>query len=342
MYTISEISILIGAHRIGTYEQQIDWLLTDSRSLCFPESTLFFAIRTGKGDGHAYVRDLYDRGVRAFVVEKVPEGNFPDANFLLVPNTLQALQRLAERHRDSFSIPILGITGSNGKTVVKEWLYQMLSPDFTVTRSPRSYNSQVGVPLSIWGLWEKSQIGIFEAAISQPGEMASLQRIIQPSLGIFTCLGVAHQENFESMEQKCLEKLQLFKDAEALIYPADDETVARCIRQLNLKCKLIPWHGTGNVIDDNKAVCRVVCQYMGMSNDVIETRLKTLEPVAMRLEVKAGIRECTLINDSYNSDLNSLDIALHFMNRRPEREGKTKTLILSDIQQSGVPPMMII
>ena len=212
MYSISDISILIGAHRIGAYEQQIDWLLTDSRSLSFPESTLFFAIRTGKGDGHAYIRDLYDRGVRAFVVEVVPEGDFPDTNFLLVPNTLQALQRLAERHRDSFSIPIFGITGSNGKTVVKEWLYQMLSPDYTVTRSPRSYNSQIGVPLSVWGLWEKSQVGIFEAAISLPGEMESLQRIIQPTLGIFTCLGSAHQENFDSMEQKCLEKLQLFKE----------------------------------------------------------------------------------------------------------------------------------
>ena len=340
MYTISEISILIGAHRIGTYDQQIVWLLTDSRSLSFPESSLFFAIRTGKGDGHAYIKDLYDRGVRAFVVEDVPEGDYADANFLLVPNTLQALQRLAERHRDSFSIPIFGITGSNGKTIVKEWLYQMLSPDYTVTRSPRSYNSQVGVPLSVWGLWEKSQVGIFEAAISQPGEMEALQRIIQPTLGIFTCLGVAHQENFESMEQKCLEKLRLFKDAEALIYPGDDKVVEKCVRQVNLKAKLIPWHSTGNAIEDDKAICKVVCQYMGMSDDVIEERLQKLEPVAMRLEVKSGIRGCTLINDSYNSDLNSLDIALHFMNRRPEREGKSKTLILSDIQQTGVPPMM--
>ncbi|MBO7068899.1 MAG: bifunctional UDP-N-acetylmuramoyl-tripeptide:D-alanyl-D-alanine ligase/alanine racemase [Bacteroidaceae bacterium] len=340
MYTISDISILIGAHRTGAFEQQIDWLLTDSRSLSFPESTLFFAIRTGKGDGHAYVGDLYNRGVRAFVVDCIPDGNFPDANFLRVPDTLQALQRLAERHRDSFSIPIMGITGSNGKTIVKEWLYQMLSPDYTVTRSPRSYNSQIGVPLSIWGLWEKSQIGIFEAAISQPGEMTSLQRIIQPTLGIFTCLGSAHQENFVSMEQKCIEKLQLFKGVEALIYQADDQTVTQCIRKMNFKCRLIPWHSTGNAIEDNMAVCRVVCQYMGMSDQVIEERLKTLEPVAMRLEVKAGIRDCTLINDSYNSDLNSLDIALHFMNRRPERKGKSKTLILSDIQQSGVPPMM--
>lgn len=340
MYTISKISILIGAHRIGTYDQQIAWLLTDSRSLSFPESSLFFAIRTGKGDGHAYIRDLYDRGVRAFVVEEVPEGDYADANFLLVPDTLLALQRLAERHRDSFNIPILGITGSNGKTIVKEWLYQMLSPDYTVTRSPRSYNSQIGVPLSVWGLWEKSQVGIFEAAISQPGEMDALQQIIQPTLGIFTCLGTAHQENFESLKQKCMEKLRLFKDVKALIYPADNQIVEDCVREMNLKSELIPWHSTGNAIEDNKMVCRVVCRYMGMSDEVIEERLNRLEPVAMRLEVKAGVRGCTLINDSYNSDLNSLDIALHFMNRRPEREGKSKTLILSDIQQTGVPPMM--
>lgn len=340
MYTISKISILIGAHRIGTYDQHIAWLLTDSRSLSFPESSLFFAIRTGKGDGHAYIRDLYDRGVRAFVVEEVPEGDYADANFLLVPDTLLALQRLAERHRDSFNIPILGITGSNGKTIVKEWLYQMLSPDYTVTRSPRSYNSQIGVPLSVWGLWEKSQVGIFEAAISQPGEMDALQQIIQPTLGIFTCLGTAHQENFESLKQKCMEKLRLFKDVKALIYPADNQIVEDCVREMDLKSELIPWHSTGNAIEDNKMVCRVVCRYMGMSDEVIEERLNRLEPVAMRLEVKAGVRGCTLINDSYNSDLNSLDIALHFMNRRPEREGKSKTLILSDIQQTGVPPMM--
>lgn len=340
MYTISKISILIGAHRIGTYDQRIAWLLTDSRSLSFPESSLFFAIRTGKGDGHAYIRDLYDRGVRAFVVEEVPEGDYADANFLLVPDTLLALQRLAERHRDSFNIPILGITGSNGKTIVKEWLYQMLSPDYTVTRSPRSYNSQIGVPLSVWGLWEKSQVGIFEAAISQPGEMDALQQIIQPTLGIFTCLGTAHQENFESLKQKCMEKLRLFKDVKALIYPADNQIVEDCVREMDLKSELIPWHSTGNAIEDNKMVCRVVCRYMGMSDEVIEERLNRLEPVAMRLEVKAGVRGCTLINDSYNSDLNSLDIALHFMNRRPEREGKSKTLILSDIQQTGVPPMM--
>lgn len=340
MYSISNIAALIGAHRTGTTEAEIDWLLTDSRSLCFPESTLFFAIRTSRGDGHQYVSDLYRRGVRNFVVHQVPYENFKDANFLVVPDTRQALQRLAERHRESFDIPVIGIAGSNGKTTVKEWLYQILSPDHTVTRSPRSYNSQIGVPLSVWGLWQDSQIGIFEAAISQPDEMESLQRIIQPTIGVFTCLGEAHQENFHSMEQKCMEKLVLFHDAEALIYPADDAVVWKCVRKMDFNGKLIPFHTKGNALDDNREICRTVCRYLGMDEDVIEQRIANLEPVAMRLEVKAGQRGCTIINDSYNSDLNSLDIALDFMNRRPEAEGRSRTLILSDIQQTGVPPVM--
>ena len=170
MYSISNITILMGAHRIGCTEQEIDWLLTDSRSLCFPETTLFFAIRTTRGNGHRYIPELYQRGVRSFVVDEVPAGDFPQANFLLVPNALQALQRLAERHREEFNIPVIGVAGSNGKTTVKEWLYQLLSPDHAVTRSPRSFNSQIGVPLSVWGLWKGSEIGLFEAAISQPGD----------------------------------------------------------------------------------------------------------------------------------------------------------------------------
>lgn len=341
MYKISEITALTGAHQIGRHDQEIDWLLTDSRSLCFPESTLFFAIRTQRGDGHRFVPDLYQRGVRSFVVESVPEGDFPDAVFLLVPDSLQALQRLAERHRESFDIPVIGIAGSNGKTTVKEWIYQMLSPDYTVMRSPRSFNSQIGVPLSIWGLWHQSEIGVFEAAISQPGEMQALQRIIQPTIGVFTCLGSAHQENFESMRQKCMEKLVLFHDARALIYPADDQLVADCVAQLDFSGELIPWHHKGDALSDNREIVATVCRYLGMKEEVIQQRLAHLEPVAMRLQVLEGRNQCTLINDSYNSDLNSLDIALDFMSRRPEGQGRTRTLILSDILQSGVPPMML-
>ena len=338
MYSTLEIASFIGAQIKNLKGYNIDWLLTDSRSLCYPESTLFFAIKTDRGNGHRYIADLYQRGVRAFVISEVPKGDFPNADFLFVPDTLQALQDLAAEHRSKFSIPIIGITGSNGKTLVKEWLYQLLAPNFTVTRSPRSYNSQTGVPLSVWGLWEKTEIGIFEAAISERNEMSRLERIIKPTIGIFTCLGSAHQENFSSYEEKCMEKLQLMKDSNVIIYLTGNPIVEKCIKEMGLKGKLIPCHSTGNAFEDNKALCRTACKELGLNDDLIEERLRALEPVAMRLEVKDGQNDCTLINDSYNSDLSSLDIALDFMNRRPEKEGRQRTLILSDILQSGMEP----
>ena len=338
MYSTIEIASVIGAKTDQASGRDVSWLLTDSRSLCYPESTLFFAIRTNRGNGHRYVEDLYRRGVRAFVVSEKVEGSFPDADFLTVTDTLAALQKLAAYHRTRFDIPIVGITGSNGKTLVKEWLYQLLAPDFNVTRSPRSYNSQIGVPLSVWGLWEKSEIGIFEAAISEPGEMAALQHIIKPTIGIFTRLGSAHQENFASMEDKCREKLLLMQDAKVIIYPEGDPVISKCIDEAQFKGKLTACRSTGNAFEDNKALCRAVCRELGLDDDITEERLRALEPIAMRLEVKEGVNDCTLINDSYNSDLDSLDIALDFMNRRPEKEGRQRTLILSDIQQSGVEP----
>ena len=338
MYSTIEIASFIGAQTVGLKGREIDWLLTDSRSLCYPESTLFFAIKTEVGNGHLYIADLYQRGVRAFVVSEEVEGDFPDADFLVVQNTLFALQSLAAQHRSRFDIPVIGITGSNGKTVVKEWLYQLLAPNFAVTRSPRSYNSQTGVPLSVWGLNENTQIAIFEAAISKKNEMVALERIIKPTIGIFTCLGGAHQENFSTYEEKCMEKLQLMKDAKVVIYPAGDSVIKECIRQARLKGRLIACPSTGNAYEDNEALCRAVCREMGLDDDTIEERLRALEPVAMRLEVKDGQNDCTLINDSYNSDFSSLDIALDFMNRRPEKEGRQRTLILSDILQSGIEP----
>ena len=309
------IASLVGAQIVGEGTFDVEWILTDSRSLCFPETTMFFALRTERGDGHRYVRDLYERGVRVFVVSSLQDDLY-GAVQLLVKDTLSALQRLAERHRESFSIPVIGITGSNGKTVVKEWLYQMLSPDMTVTRSPRSYNSQIGVPLSVWALNEKSEVAIFEAGISMPGEMSSLQRMIQPTIGVFTGLGPAHQENFQTMEQKRQEKMLLFKDC-PIVFEADEVVE--------------------DALERDKELCARVCRHLGMSEDVIQERLSRLEPVAMRLEVKQGRHSCTLINDTYNSDLSSLDIALDFMNRRPDRKGRSRVLILSDILQSGTP-----
>ena len=376
-YTIEKITTLIGAHRYGTADANIGFLLTDSRSLCFPKETLFFALKSERHDGHEFITELYKRGVRNFVVERVPENYealFPQTNFLKVESSLIALQRLAERHRDEFNIPVVGITGSNGKTMVKEWLYQLLSPSVVVTRSPRSYNSQIGVPLSVWLLNEQTRVGVFEAGISQPGEMLALRDIIQPTIGVLTNLGSAHQENFKSMEDKCREKLILFHDAKAIVYCEDDKTVSHVISEYDYKGEIISWsmHNpkatlyvsrvdkediTSTIdyiykgvkgqfslpfIDDasvtNAISCLAVALHLGIEAKTIDKRMAKLEPVAMRLEVKEGQHGCTLINDSYNSDINSLDIALDFMNRRPDHKGRKRTLILSDICQSGLEP----
>ena len=391
-YSIEKIATLIGARRIGNVEATVSWLLTDSRSLCFPEETLFFALRSGRNDGHKYIPELYRRGVRNFVVERgigriaaekltvdaagmtgKPDGcGFTGANFLEVVSPLEALQRLAERHRDEFDIPVVGITGSNGKTMVKEWLYQLLSPRVVVTRSPKSYNSQIGVPLSVWLLNEKTEVGLFEAGISKPGEMQALRDIIQPTIGVLTSLGTAHQENFRSMDEKCQEKLTLFHDAKVVAYNSDDNVVSRCMRKSGYRGEKLSWsredpqaamfikkverrdtvstlyyiykgqEGRYHLpfIDDASVECSiaaaVVALYLGVTAEELDVRMSQLEPVAMRLEVKEGQHGCTLINDSYNSDINSLDIALDFMSRRPEQEGKRRTLILSDIYQSGM------
>ena len=375
-YTIEKVTTLIGAHRFGNADANIGFLLTDSRSLCFAEETLFFALKSGRGDGHNYISDLYRRGVRNFVVEHVPldyATTYADANFLRVENSLVALQRLAERHRDEYNIPIVGITGSNGKTIVKEWLYQLLSPELNVTRSPRSYNSQIGVPLSVWLLNEQSQVGVFEAGISEPGEMLALRDIIQPEIAVLTFIGDAHQKNFSSLEEKCREKILLFHDAKTIVYCKDDTLVDNVVKSFDYRGENLAWsmrdpkaalfvkkvekkdftstiHYIYNgeeseydlpFIDDasvrNSVTTAVVALHLGLSRALLAERMKNLEPVAMRLEVKEGQHGCTLINDSYNSDINSLDIALDFMNRRPDHKGRKRTLILSDIYQTGEP-----
>jgi len=374
IYNIERVTTLIGAHRYGSTASDIAFLLTDSRSLCFPEETLFFALKSERNDGHNYINELYRRGVRNFVVEELPsdyETAYTEANFLKVADTLVALQRLAERHREEYDIPVVGITGSNGKTMVKEWLYQLLSPQMNVSRSPRSYNSQIGVPLSVWHMTEQTQVGVFEAGISKPGEMLSLSDIIQPTIAILTNLGSAHQENFGSEEDKCREKLTLFHNAGTLVYCADDDIVVKAMAGCDIRGERLAWsvkdadapfyvrriekkdiattvhytfRGTEGLyslpfIDDasvrNSVTCAVVALQLGVDAGDLARRMMSLEPVAMRLEVKEGQHGCTLINDSYNSDINSLDIALDFMNRRPDHKGRRRTLILSDIYQSG-------
>ena len=373
-YTIDEIAQVIGAERQGTTEAKINWLLIDSRSLCFPEETLFFALKTEKNDGHKYIEELYRRGVRNFVVSPptLDGGGLPqrlsleNCNFLVVKSPLKALQDLAAYHRSKLDIPVIGITGSNGKTTVKEWLYQLLSPDFNVCRSPRSYNSQVGVPLSVWLINPHNDLAIIEAGISRSGEMAKLERIIKPTIGVMTNLGAAHQENFMSYGIKCAEKMLLFKDCQTLVLNSKDATILQCaetvpekVRRVKLKVRQVEKdndHATihfehqGQIgqytipfIDDASIENSITCFSTALTVftgdiQVLCERMSRLEQVAMRLEVKDGKNGCTLINDSYNSDVQSLDIALDFMSRRPETKKQHRTLILSDILQSGETP----
>lgn len=370
---IEEIASIMGATRVGTTPAHVDWILTDSRSLCFPEETLFFALKTKRNDGHKYIYDLYTRGVRNFVVSDLPEkaSEYKDANFLVLDRPLKGLQKLATHHREQFQVPVVGITGSNGKTIVKEWLYQLLSPEKVITRSPRSYNSQIGVPLSIWLMNEHTELGIFEAGISEMGEMEALKPIIQPTIGILTNIGGAHQENFSSVVDKCMEKLLLFKDCDVVIYDGDNEVISSCVTKSLFTAREIAWSRKDNerplfiekitkeethttiyyryiglpssytipFIDDasieNSIHCLAVALYMMLPPEQIAERMAKLEPVAMRLEVKEGKNGCTLINDSYNSDLASLDIALDFMQRRSEDKMRKRTLILSDILETG-------
>jgi len=372
---LNKIAQLIGANENNIPDQRINWLLTDSRSLSFPAESLFFAIRTARNNGHNYIQELYQQNLRYFVVSEMhPEyAKLTGAVFLKVADTLKALQHLAAEHRASFKIPVIGITGSNGKTVVKEWLYQLLHADYRIVRSPRSYNSQIGVPLSVWGLNENTQLGIFEAGISEMNEMEQLQKIIQPTIGIFTNLGEAHQENFSGLKQKCEEKLKLFIQADTLIYCSDNKLVEICIAQSGFKGKLFSWgksekadlqilkvaRAADNTIlsikykgietsitvpftDDasveNGLQCVALMLHLGLGIKEIAKRMIHLEAVAMRLEVKEGVRNCLIINDSYNSDINSLGIALDFLNQQATAKNLSKTLILSDILQSGLAP----
>lgn len=371
-YSLQKIAEITGAKLIGKSDAQIEWLLTDSRAVSFPEESLFVAIKTPRNNGHKYIADLYTANVRNFLVSEVPTG-FEDANFLLVEDSLQAMQLLVDAHRKEFACPVVGITGSNGKTIVKEWLNQLLHQDYNITRSPRSYNSQIGVPLSVWEMNAQTELAIFEAGISLPGEMAKLAAVIMPTIGVFTHLGDAHQENFSSLKEKCIEKLKLFTKSEVLVYSKDDKLVDITVMQAGLSAKLFTWGksadadvqitdikiegaktrivfftpslggGKGEVVIpfidsasiENALHCLAFMLFLGKDNALIAQRMQSLEPVAMRLEVKEGLRNCIIINDSYNSDLSSLSIALDFHLSQATAKGMKRTLILSDILQSG-------
>lgn len=375
-YTVSTISSVINGNINGNGNSKtiIKNLLIDSRKLTNTESSIFFAIKGARHDGHNYLPDLYENGVRNFVVSELPQNlnYFAGCNFIIVSNTLAALQQVAIYHRAQYNIPIVGITGSNGKTVVKEWLYQLMREDKNIVRSPKSFNSQVGVPLSVWQINEEHNFGIFEAGISKPNEMEFLSEIINPTIGIITNIGQAHDENFENQRQKVEEKLRLFQGAEVIFYSKDynlihaeiannkqfqnvktftwskksraDLLIGRITKtdydtEIQGVCKnnfisiSIPFTDEASI--ENAIHCWAVLLYLGYENKIISHRMRNLSPIAMRLELKEGINNCSIINDSYNSDLSSLIIALDFLNQ--QKQHPKKTLVLSDILQSSQP-----
>jgi alanine racemase len=364
--SIRNIIPIIKAKFVGINDIAIiDAVSIDSRSLQNSESTLFFAIIGPNNDGHHYVNQLIQNGVVNFVVSYIPSNLQGKANFLVVENTLQALQNFAATYRSDFDFPVIGVTGSNGKTIIKEWLNFLLSPDYNIIRSPKSYNSQVGVPLSVLGINEKHNLAIFEAGISTINEMANLQKIIQPTIGVLSNIGSAHDEGFHDAGEKIKEKLKLFSSVEVLIMNKNRTIEAF----LNPKIKTFTWSSEDGKADvfviakessdktelkitfqklcfkitipfadqasiENALQCLMVMLYFKYDQDSIQQRMTMLYPVEMRLKVKNGINNTTLIDDSYSSDFQSLKIALDFL--ESQKQYKKKTLILSDIFQSGL------
>ena len=368
-YSLSAVSKILGAKNSIVREVEIEHLLTDSRRISNAPTSLFFALE-GRRNGHDFIPELYAAGVISFVVKddyQIPK-EISNANFLLVKEVLPALQQLAAYHRSQFNLPVIAVTGSNGKTVVKEWLYQLLSPDKNVVRSPKSYNSQTGVPLSLWQIDPQHELGIFEAGISLPGEMERLEAMIKPNIGLLTHFASAHDEGFGNREEKLKEKLKLFKHADLLVFNQDQApqeiwlelkslatfTISRKTDRADLfvvnqetvsgKTKLtaryqekeidccIPFTDEASI--ENALLCWGTMLALGTDAAVIRHRMEGLSAVSMRLELKNGANNCSVIDDSYNSDINSLEIALNFLGR--QKQHPKKTLILSDIYQSGL------
>jgi Alr-MurF fusion protein len=392
--TINQIAEIIKAHWLQQADDMtVEHILIDSRKLLFPATSLFFAIGGPRRKGGTFIGELYSKGVKSFVVEEnftaAEAVKFPGANFLQVKDVMHALQQLTEQHRKQFQIPVIGITGSNGKTIVKEWLYQLLNENYSVVRSPKSYNSQIGVPLSVWQMDQHHTLAVFEAGISQPDEMHCLEKIIEPTIGVFTNIGEAHSEGFLNIRQKINEKLKLFVRSKLLIYNADNpdindavNTFANNIRS-NTSLQLFTWgkketatlqiiavEKKGNHTDiiakyhikindetedqtaasgfkvktisipfidvasiENAITCWCVLLHLNTGDTMIKEKMLKLRPVEMRLELKKGINNCSVINDSYSADINSLTIALDFLLQ--QQQHTNRTVILSDILQSG-------
>ncbi len=375
MYSIADIEKITGGKFLlcNNTADVIEHLLIDSRKLLFPATTLFFALPGPRRQGNTFVKDLYSKGVRNFIVDdsfSILPQHFALANILLVKNVLQSLQQLTAHHRSKFTIPVIGITGSNGKTIVKEWLYQLLQSDCNIVRSPKSYNSQIGVPLSVWQMNAANTLGIFEAGISVTGEMEKLEKVIQPTIGIFTNIGEAHSEGFESTAAKVLEKIKLFINTETIIYSKDDDVVDEALKQLQQKnnTTLFNWGQeedatlcikstqvqpfntvikavykerklsisipfTNDAAIKNAITCWCILLHFNIDDEIIQERMLQLKPVEMRLELKQGINNCSVINDSYSADITSLSIALDFLQQ--QQQHPKRTVIISDILQSG-------
>ncbi|MBS1531945.1 MAG: bifunctional UDP-N-acetylmuramoyl-tripeptide:D-alanyl-D-alanine ligase/alanine racemase [Bacteroidetes bacterium] len=365
-YPVNEIKRIIGASGTIVKDDIVSVLLTDSRRITNGAEGLFFAL-SGRRNGHEFIAEAYAAGVRNFVVTHQTEIKMPEANFLLVDDVLAALQKLAAYHRSRFKLEVIGVTGSNGKTIVKEWLYQLMAADKTIVRNPKSYNSQIGVPLSVWQISSRDELGIFEAGISTVNEMGKLEAIIRPTIGVLTHIGPAHDEGFADRSEKVREKLKLFKHCKLLIHNYDQMigfeedmpvrnrfTWSRNFNQADLyvfagtiisrnyylraiykgkeiEC-LVPFMDEASV--ENAITCWATMLAMCYSPVECDKRIEKLAPVSMRLELKNGINDCSVIDDSYNSDLQSLEIALNFLNQ--QNQHPVRTVILSDIYQSGL------
>ncbi len=377
-YAVDAFAKMLGGRFIQkSFDETLRYLVTDSRHFQARKGSVFFAISGLQHNGHRYLKDAYQKGIRNFVISQ-PEflSDLPDSNVFEVSDTLAALQNLAAAHRSRFIYPVIGVTGSNGKTIVKEWLAQLLGDQYNIVRSPKSYNSQIGVPLSVWRMQSTHTLGIIEAGISLPGEMDKLEKVIRPTIGIFTNIGPAHQENFADLHQKTVEKLHLFAKAEVLIYCKDQKIVHEEATRLfgENQTKLLSWSKTTSadlaisrekksatatklggtfqniqrIIEipftdaasvENACHCWLTLLYLGLCDDDISRRMKSLIPVAMRLEQLSGINGCVIVNDVYNSDFASLEIALEHLQKH--RKNKKSVIILSDILQSGESPEVL-
>ncbi|MBS1651064.1 MAG: bifunctional UDP-N-acetylmuramoyl-tripeptide:D-alanyl-D-alanine ligase/alanine racemase [Bacteroidetes bacterium] len=366
MFTLKNISKIIEAKLYGN-DQNINEFLIDSRLLQTTDRLIFVAIKSQRNNGHEYIKELIDKGVRAFLIE---ENSFDyekylqkEISFIVCKNSLKALQLLAKEHRRGFKIPVIGITGSNGKTTVKEWLYQLLKPNYSICRSPKSYNSQIGVPLSVLNLNSLNTLAIFEAGISTLGEMEELNNIIQPNITIITSIGEAHNEGFDSKKQKLNEKLKLAHNSAVIIANTEEKpqindlaqliwlsennkadfnyTLEEEVLKINYQLKSynfqIPFNDKASV--QNFATCIACLFYLGIKESEIQNRIKLIQPLAIRLEIKNAISNSIIINDFYNSDLDSLKIALQFQNQQNRK--KKKMIIVSEIEQSGLLPNVL-